>query len=109
MLAGTSPGMPAFEEETFGPLAAIAVAQDDEDAAPLANATSYGLGMSIWTAGPGRDIALARRITSGAAFVNAIVASDPRCPSAAPSTAVTAANRPPPVSASSPTPHRVTA
>lgn len=80
VLAGTGPGMPAFDEETFGPLAAIAVAQDDEDAVRLANATSYGLGLSVWTADPSRGVALARRITSGAAFVNAIVASDPRLP-----------------------------
>ncbi|GAA2277594.1 NAD-dependent succinate-semialdehyde dehydrogenase [Streptomyces hawaiiensis] len=80
VLGGTGPGMPAFDEETFGPLAAIAVARDDEDAARLANATPYGLGLSIWTADPGRGVALARRITSGAAFVNAIVASDPRLP-----------------------------
>ncbi|MGW6910041.1 aldehyde dehydrogenase family protein [Streptomyces sp. NPDC054940] len=80
VLADTGPGMPAFDEETFGPLAAIAVSQDDEDAVRLANATPYGLGLSIWTADPRRGLALARRITSGAAFVNAIVASDPRLP-----------------------------
>jgi acyl-CoA reductase-like NAD-dependent aldehyde dehydrogenase len=80
VLGDTGPGMPAFDEETFGPLAAIAVARDDEDAARLANATPYGLGLSIWTADPSRGVALARRITSGAAFVNAIVASDPRLP-----------------------------
>ncbi|MFE8957460.1 aldehyde dehydrogenase family protein [Streptomyces massasporeus] len=80
VLADTGPGMPAFNEETFGPLAAITVARDDEDAVRLANATAYGLGLSVWTADPGRGVALARRITSGAAFVNAIVASDPRLP-----------------------------
>ncbi|MBP5880990.1 aldehyde dehydrogenase family protein [Streptomyces scabiei] len=80
VLADTGPGMPAFDEETFGPLAALTVARDDEDAVRLANATAYGLGVSIWTADPGRGVALARRITSGAAFVNAIVASDPRLP-----------------------------
>ncbi|KMS67909.1 succinate-semialdehyde dehydrogenase [Streptomyces viridochromogenes] len=80
VLGDTGPGMPAFDEETFGPLAAITVARDDEDAVRLANATPYGLGLSIWTADPSRGVALARRITSGAAFVNAIVASDPRLP-----------------------------
>ena len=80
VLGDAGPGMPAFDEETFGPLAAIAVARDDEDAVRLANATPYGLGLSIWTADPSRGVALARRITSGAAFVNAIVASDPRLP-----------------------------
>ncbi|MEU1006600.1 aldehyde dehydrogenase family protein [Streptomyces tibetensis] len=80
VLADTGPGLPAFDEETFGPLAAIAVARDDEDAVRLANATPYGLGLSIWTADPSRGVALARRVTSGAAFINAIVASDPRLP-----------------------------
>ncbi|MGY0061907.1 aldehyde dehydrogenase family protein [Streptomyces sp. LZ34] len=80
VLADTGPGMAAFDEETFGPLAALAVARDDEDAVRLANATAYGLGLSVWTADPVRGVALARRVTSGAAFVNAIVASDPRLP-----------------------------
>ncbi|MEU0589348.1 aldehyde dehydrogenase family protein [Streptomyces sp. NPDC006132] len=80
VLGDTGPGMPAFDEETFGPLAALAVARDDEDAVRLANATPYGLGLSVWTADPSRGVALARRITSGAVFVNAIVASDPRLP-----------------------------
>ncbi|QWB27807.1 MULTISPECIES: aldehyde dehydrogenase family protein [Streptomyces] len=80
VLADTGPGMPAFDEETFGPLAALTVARDDEDAVRLANATAFGLGVSVWTADPGRGVALARRVTSGAAFVNAIVASDPRLP-----------------------------
>ncbi|MER6088630.1 NAD-dependent succinate-semialdehyde dehydrogenase [Streptomyces bluensis] len=80
VLAGTGPGMAAFDEETFGPLAAIAVARDTEDAIRLANATAYGLGLSVWTADASRGVAVARRITSGAAFVNAIVASDPRLP-----------------------------
>ncbi|MFF7161763.1 NAD-dependent succinate-semialdehyde dehydrogenase [Streptomyces sp. NPDC008086] len=80
VLGDAGPGMPAFDEETFGPLAALAVARDDEDAVRLANATPYGLGVSVWTADPSRGVALARRITSGAAFVNAIVASDPRLP-----------------------------
>jgi succinate-semialdehyde dehydrogenase/glutarate-semialdehyde dehydrogenase len=80
VLADTAPGMPAFDEETFGPLAALAVARDDDDAVRLAEATPYGLGLSVWTADPARGVALARRVTTGAAFVNAIVASDPRLP-----------------------------
>ncbi|MFC3996273.1 aldehyde dehydrogenase family protein [Nocardiopsis sediminis] len=80
VLAHTAPGMPAFDEETFGPLAALTVARDDDDAVRLANATPYGLGLSVWTGDRARGLALARRITSGAAFINAIVASDPRLP-----------------------------
>ncbi|MEJ1105495.1 MULTISPECIES: aldehyde dehydrogenase family protein [unclassified Kribbella] len=80
VLTGTAPGMPAFDEETFGPVAAVAVARDADHAAELADATQYGLGLSIWTGDPGRGVELARRITSGAVFVNAVVASDPRVP-----------------------------
>ncbi|MFE7708086.1 aldehyde dehydrogenase family protein [Streptomyces sp. NPDC057486] len=80
VLADAGPGMPAFDEETFGPLAAIAVARDNDDAVRLANATPFGLGLSVWTSRPEVGLSLARRITTGAAFVNAVVASDPRLP-----------------------------
>ncbi|MFF6952889.1 aldehyde dehydrogenase family protein [Streptomyces iakyrus] len=80
VLAGTGPGMAAFGEETFGALAALTVAHDDEDAARLADAIAFGLGLSVWTADAARGVGLARRITSGAAFVNAVVASDPSLP-----------------------------
>lgn len=80
VLTGTGPGMAAFDEETFGPVAAIAVARDDDHAVELANASEFGLGLSVWSGSRERAVAVARRITSGAAFVNAIVASDPRVP-----------------------------
>jgi acyl-CoA reductase-like NAD-dependent aldehyde dehydrogenase len=80
VLTGTRPGMPVFDEETFGPVAAVAIASDPDHAVDLAGATPYGLGLSVWTASPKRGVELARRITSGAAFINAIVASDPRVP-----------------------------
>jgi succinate-semialdehyde dehydrogenase / glutarate-semialdehyde dehydrogenase len=80
VMTGTAPGMPVFDEETFGPVAAVAVAADPLQAAELAGATQYGLGLNIWTREASRGVELARRITSGAAFVNAIVASDPRVP-----------------------------
>lgn len=80
VLAGTKPGMAVFDEETFGPAAAIAVAQNDDDAARLANATPFGLSVSIWSGSTARGVALAKRITTGAAFVNAVTASDARLP-----------------------------
>ncbi|MFE3117525.1 aldehyde dehydrogenase family protein [Streptomyces niveus] len=80
VLADTGPGMAAFDEETFGPLAALALAPDDDEAVRLANASAYGLGLSVWTADAARGVDIARRITSGAAFINAVVASDPRLP-----------------------------
>ena len=80
VLGDTRPGIAAFDEETFGPVAAIASAGTDAGLAELANASEYGLGLSIWTADIDRAVRLARSITSGAVFVNAVVASDPRLP-----------------------------
>ena len=79
VLDGVRPGMAAFDEETFGPVAAVVRARDDEDAVALANATVYGLGASVWGE-PGHALAVGRRVRSGALFVNAVVASDPRLP-----------------------------
>ncbi|WP_448627849.1 NAD-dependent succinate-semialdehyde dehydrogenase [Geodermatophilus sp. URMC 64] len=80
VLAGVVPGMPAYDEEVFGPVAAVIVADGEDDAVRIANDTRFGLGASVWTADPDRGVAVARRIRSGAAFVNAIVASDARMP-----------------------------
>ena len=80
VLADVRPGMPAFDEETFGPLAAIVVAENAGDAVRLANASRYGLGASIWTRDLTRGEALAREIEAGSVFLNGIVKSDPRLP-----------------------------
>jgi acyl-CoA reductase-like NAD-dependent aldehyde dehydrogenase len=80
VLANTCPGMPAFDTETFGPLAAIAIAANEREAVRLANATRFGLGLSVWSRDTSRATAFARRVTTGAAFINAMVASDARLP-----------------------------
>ena len=80
VLDHVEPGMAAFDEETFGPAAAIVRAEDADAAVALANRTAFGLGASIWTADRDRGMALARQIEAGCVFVNAIVASDPRVP-----------------------------
>ena len=79
MLDGVGPGMTAFVEETFGPVAAVVRARDDDHAVELANDTTFGLGASVWGS-PDHALAVGRRIRSGALFVNAMVASDPRLP-----------------------------
>ena len=80
VLAGVRPGVPAYDEEVFGPVAAVVEVDGEDEAVRVANDTRYGLGASVWTADPDRGIAVARRIRSGAAFVNAVVASDVRMP-----------------------------
>lgn len=80
VLAKVRPGMPAFDEETFGPVAAVVRATGDRDAVRLANQSKYGLGASIWTGDPARAEALAPGVESGCVFVNGIVKSDSRLP-----------------------------
>lgn len=73
-------GMPAFDEETFGPLLAVLDVSDENEAILLANQSLYGLGGSIWTKDLDKGIALARQINTGAVFINSLVKSDPRLP-----------------------------
>jgi succinate-semialdehyde dehydrogenase/glutarate-semialdehyde dehydrogenase len=80
VLADVTTDMPAFREETFGPVAAVIRAVDDDHAARLADDSAFGLGASVWSADLERALAVGRRITSGALFVNAVVASDARLP-----------------------------
>lgn len=81
VLGGVRPGMAAFDEETFGPVAAIVPARDEEEAIELANATSFGLGSCVFTQDLARGERLAReRLEAGSCFVNALVKSDNRLP-----------------------------
>ncbi len=80
ILGAVVPGMPAYSEELFGPVASILRVRDDAEAVRVANDTSFGLGGSVWTGDPGRGERIARQLQVGAAFVNAIVKSDPRLP-----------------------------
>jgi len=81
VLADVSPGMPAFDQETFGPVAAIVAARDEDEALELANHTSYGLGAALFTRDVERGERLAReRLEAGSVFVNDFVRSDPRLP-----------------------------
>ena len=80
VLDGVRDDMPAFREETFGPVAAVVRARDAQDAVRLANDTVYGLGAALWTQDVERGKQLARRIQAGNVFINGMVASDPRLP-----------------------------
>ena len=72
--------MPVMGEETFGPVAPVMSFESDDDAVRIANHTPYGLGASVWSADTERALEVGRRIQSGALFVNANTASDPRLP-----------------------------
>ncbi|MBL0740154.1 NAD-dependent succinate-semialdehyde dehydrogenase [Chryseolinea lacunae] len=74
------PGIPAFDEETFGPLAAVITARNEEEAVALANASRYGLGASIWTQDIEKGERWAREVESGSVFINALMKSDQRLP-----------------------------
>ena len=80
ILEDVAPGMRAWQEELFGPVASIIRARDVDHAVEVANASHYGLGGSVWTEDEEKGEAVARRLQCGAAFVNELVKSDPRVP-----------------------------
>jgi succinate-semialdehyde dehydrogenase/glutarate-semialdehyde dehydrogenase len=81
VLTGVRKGMPAYDEELFGPVAAIITVKDESEAIRVANDSVFGLGAAVFT----RDVARGERIAAeqleaGSCFVNAAVRSDPRLP-----------------------------
>jgi succinate-semialdehyde dehydrogenase len=80
VLSGVTQGMPAFDDETFGPVAAITRVPDLDAAVKAANASQFGLSGNLWT----KDVALARKVArdlyTGGVFINGVTASDPRVP-----------------------------
>ncbi|HVD03416.1 MAG TPA: NAD-dependent succinate-semialdehyde dehydrogenase [Candidatus Dormibacteraeota bacterium] len=80
LLTSVDPSMPAFLEETFGPVASFTRFSTEEEAISLANHPHYGLGGNIWTADPEHGVALAGRMDTGGVFVNGMTHSDARIP-----------------------------
>lgn len=80
VIADVKPGMSLYHEETFGPVSAIIPVKNAEEAVAVANDSDFGLGGSIWTRDVELGERLARRIESGAVFVNGMTVSDPRLP-----------------------------
>jgi acyl-CoA reductase-like NAD-dependent aldehyde dehydrogenase len=80
VLSGVTEGMPAFDDETFGPVAAITRVRDLDAAVKAANASQFGLSGNLWT----KNVELARKIArdlyTGGVFINGVTASDPRVP-----------------------------
>jgi len=80
VLTHVRPGMPAYHEETFGPVAAVIRVKDSDDALRVANDTDFGLGSNIWTRDVGRGKRMAEQVEAGLVFINGMVASDARLP-----------------------------
>lgn len=81
VLTNVKKGMPAYDEELFGPVAAIIEAKDEKDAIRIANDSIYGLGAGIFSKNRARaEQIAAKELQAGNCFVNAFVHSDPRLP-----------------------------
>lgn len=80
ILSNVKPGMRVFDEETFGPLAAIIRAKDEDEAFELAANSRYGLGVTVFTRDTEKARKLISKVPDGSFFVNELVKSDPRLP-----------------------------
>jgi len=80
ILDHVKPGMRAYTEELFGPVAIVIRVKDEDEALAVANSSVFGLGSSVWTQDSRRAERLARKIQAGCCFVNGFVKSDPRLP-----------------------------
>ena len=80
IIANLKKGMPAYDDEIFGPVASLIKARDEEDDIRIANDSQFGLGASLWTCNIVRAKELAGKIECGSVFINGMVKSDPRLP-----------------------------
>lgn len=80
VLVDVAPGMPAYDEEFFGPVAIVIKVKDEKDAIRVANDSRFGLGGAVWSQDIERAQQVAHQIESGAVFINDFVKSDPRLP-----------------------------
>jgi succinate-semialdehyde dehydrogenase/glutarate-semialdehyde dehydrogenase len=80
LLTNVKKGMPAYDEELFGPVASIIKAKDADHAIDLANDSNYGLSASLWTVDYDKAERLAAKINTGNVFINTMSRSDPKLP-----------------------------
>ncbi len=80
ILCNVKKGMPAYDQELFGPVASVIKVKNEEEAIKVANDTPFGLGASLWTNNLEKAKDLAKDIDSGSVFINGMVKSDPRLP-----------------------------
>jgi len=81
VLSNVTKGMPAYDEELFGPVAALIKAKDEKEGIKIANDTNFGLGAAVFTKDTKRgEEIVAKKLKAGCCFVNELVKSDPRLP-----------------------------
>jgi succinate-semialdehyde dehydrogenase / glutarate-semialdehyde dehydrogenase len=80
VLADVAKGMPAYDEELFGPVAAIIPVRNEEEAIRVANDSEFGLGAAVFTRSRRTAERVAARIEAGSVFANVFVKSDPTLP-----------------------------
>jgi succinate-semialdehyde dehydrogenase/glutarate-semialdehyde dehydrogenase len=80
ILSNLSKGMPAYDDEIFGPIASLIRVKDENEAIKIANDTRFGLGASLWTSDLSKAQNIAGKIEAGSVFINEMVKSDPRLP-----------------------------
>jgi succinate-semialdehyde dehydrogenase/glutarate-semialdehyde dehydrogenase len=80
ILTNVEPGIPAFDEELFGPVASFIRAESEDEAFELAAKSKYGLGTTVFTKDTKRALKSASKVPDGAYFINELVKSDPRLP-----------------------------
>ena len=80
VLLDVTPGMPAFDQETFGPMLAVSRFGSEQEAVELVNNSQFGLGVSLFTSNTERAQRMIPLLNEGAVFINELVKSDPRLP-----------------------------
>lgn len=80
VLSNVQTGTPAYEEEMFGPVAALFTVADEQEAIRIANSSPYGLGGSVWTKDIEKGKEVVRQVESGAVYINKMMASHPAVP-----------------------------
>ena len=80
VLTGVIPGMPAYDDELFGPVASIIGVEDEAEAIRVANDTVFGLGAAVYTSDADQAARVVAGLEAGSCFINGFVRSDPRLP-----------------------------
>ncbi len=80
ILSDVQKGMPVYSQETFGPVASVITVYSEEEAIRVANDSDFGLGGCVWTRNLKKGEEIARKVASGAIFINGMTKSDPRLP-----------------------------